>query len=328
LSPPSRRRALLAAGAGLLAALTQRARAQPAFPVRPVKMLVPHPAGQAADIFSRMLAERLSAKWGQQVIVDNRPGGAGLPAIAAVKAAKPDGYTMMMGSSSTLSINASTFANLPYDTLRDFAPVSNVVVAPFVLIANARFPASTVAEVVAQAQKEPGRITFASTGTGSAQHMTGELFRSRAAIQITHVPYKGSAAGITDLIGGQVPLMFDSVAATLPFIRSGQVKAIAVTVARRVPQLPDVVTIAESGYPGFEGAGWAGIVLPAAAPRAIVIKMSADIQSALNEPATRARIIERGAIPDPQSPDDFAAFIRSETAKWKRVAQEAQVRLD
>jgi tripartite-type tricarboxylate transporter receptor subunit TctC len=323
-----RRRALLTAGAAVLAAFMQPGRAQPAYPTRPVKMLVPHPAGQAADIFARLLAERLSAAWGQQLIVDNRPGGAGLPAIAALKAAKPDGYTMMMGSSSTLAINASTFANLPYDALRDFAPVSNVVMAPFVLVANRRFPATTLAELVTLARRDPGRITFASTGAGSAQHMTGELFRARAGIRITHVPYKGSAAGMTDLIGGQVPLMFDSVAAALPFIRSGQVKAIAVTVAQRVPQLPAVPTIAESGYPGFEGAGWAGIVLPAAAPRAIVAKVSADIRSVLNEPALRAGIIERGAIPDPQSPEDFAAFIRSETAKWKGVAQEAQVRLD
>jgi tripartite-type tricarboxylate transporter receptor subunit TctC len=315
-------------GAALAFCAARSLAADPKYPAQPVRMLVPHPPGQAADIFSRMLAERLSARWGQQVVVDNRPGGAGLPAIAAAKAAKPDGYTMMMGTSSTLSINASTFSKLPYDTLKDFAPCSNVVIAPFVLIAHPAFPARTLAELVAQAKREPGRITFASTGAGSAQHMTGELFRSRAGIVLTHVSYKGSAAGITDLIGGQVPLMFDSVAATLPFIRSGQVKAIAVTTLNRVPHLPDVPTIAESGYPGFEGVGWAGIVLPAATPRAIVLKVSADIQAALNEPATKARILERGAIPDPRSPDAFSAFIRSETAKWKRVAQEARVRLD
>jgi tripartite-type tricarboxylate transporter receptor subunit TctC len=325
--PSARRRLLLKTGGAALAAWATRSLANPKYPGQPVRMLVPHPAGQAADIFSRMLAERLTSMWGQQVVVDNRPGGAGLPAIAALKASKPDGYTMMMGTSSTLSINSSVFSNLPYDTLRDFAPVSNVIIAPFVVVAHPAFPARTIAELVAQAKREPG-ITFASTGAGSAQHMTGELFRARARIKLTHIPYKGSAAGIIDLIGGQVPLMFDSVAATLPFIRSGQVKAIAVTTLNRVAHLPHVPTIAESGYPGLEGAGWAGIVLPVAAPRPVVMKVSADIQTALNDPQMKARIVERAAIPDPRSPEDFAAFIRSETAKWKRVAQEAQVRLD
>ncbi len=248
--------------------------------------------------------------------------------MVAAKTAKPDGYTIILGTTSTLAINPTLHPSLPYDPIKDFLPASNLVIAPFVLVAHPGFAARTVSEVVAAAKREPGKLSFASTGAGSAQHMTGELFKSRAGIDIVHIPYKGTGPGITDLVGGQVPLMFDSVAATLPYIKSGRVKAIAVTTLNRVPQLPDVPTIAESGYVGFEGMGWAGIVLPAGTPRSIVERVSADIRNALDDPEFRGVVLDRGAVPDPRTPESFAEFIRNETAKWKRVANEAKVRLD
>jgi tripartite-type tricarboxylate transporter receptor subunit TctC len=298
------------------------------YPAKPVRVIVPFPPGQAADIFARMLADRLSAAWGQQVVVENRGGGGGVPGVMAGKEAAPDGYTWLVGTSGTLGVNPSVYAKIPYDPLKDFAPASNIFIAPLVLIAHPGFAPKTVPELVAAAKKEPGKLSYASAGPGTAQHMTGELLKSRTGVDIVHIPYKGSGPGITDLIGGQVPIMFDSVASALPHIKSGKVRAIAVTTAQRIPQLPDVPSIAESGYPGFEGVGWSGIVLPAATPRAIVERVSADIQKQLNDPQLRERIVDRGGIPDPRTPQGYADFIRAEIEKWAQVAKAANVRLD
>jgi tripartite-type tricarboxylate transporter receptor subunit TctC len=301
---------------------------QPQYPAKPVRVIVPFPPGQAADIFSRMLADRLSQTWGQQVVVENRGGGGGVPGVMAVKEAAPDGYTWLVGTSGTLGVNPSVYAKIPYDPLKDFAPASNIFIVPLVVVAHPSFAPNTLQELVAAAKKAPGTIHFASAGPGTAQHMTGELFKSRAGIELVHVPYKGSGPGMTDLIGGQVPLMVDSLASALPHIKSGKIKIIAVTTAQRVPQLPDVPTIAESGYPGFEGVGWSGIVLPAGTPRDIVERVSADIQKALGEPQLRDRIIERGGIPDARTPRGYTDFIRAEIEKWAQVAKIANVRLD
>lgn len=315
----------------LLAALALAAApawGQPQYPAKPVRVIVPFPPGQAADIFARMLADRLSQTWGQQVVVENRGGGGGVPGVMAGREAAPDGYTWLVGTSGTLGVNPSVYAKIPYDPLKDFAPASNIFIAPLVLIANPGFAPKTVQELIAVAKKEPGKLSYASAGPGTAQHMTGELFKSRAGVDIVHIPYKGSGPGITDLIGGQVPIMFDSVASALPHIKSGKARAIAVTTAQRIPQLPDVPTIAESGYAGFEGVGWSGIVLPAGTPRELVERISADIQKALADPQLRDRIIDRGGIPDPRTPQGYADFIRAEIEKWAQVAKSANVRLD
>jgi tripartite-type tricarboxylate transporter receptor subunit TctC len=313
-----------------LAALLAAAPAwtQIAYPGKPVRLVVPFPPGQASDIFGRMTAERLSALWGQPIVVENRAGGGGVPGVMAVKEATPDGYTLLMGSSGTLGVNPGLYAKLPYDPLRDFAPASNVFLAPQVLVANPAFAPKTIQELVAAAKKEPGRINYASAGPGTAQHMVAELFKLRAGVDLVHVPYKGSGPAMTDVIGGQVPIMLDAVASALPHIRSGKVRPIAVTAAARVPQLPDVPTIAESGYPGFEGVGWSGIQLPAGTPREIVERVSADIQKVLADPQFRERIVERGAIPDPRTPQAYTEFIRVEIEKWKDVAKAANVKLD
>ena len=319
---------LLAVFAIAIAAAAAPAWSQPQYPAKPVRVIVPFPPGQAADIFARMLADRLSQTWGQQVVVENRGGGGGVPGVMAGKEAAPDGYTWLVGTSGTLGVNPSVYAKIPYDPLKDFAPASNIFIVPLVVVAHPSFAPNTVQELVAAAKKAPGTINFASAGPGTAQHMTGELFKSRAGIDLVHVPYKGSGPGMTDLLGGQVPLMVDSLASALPHIKSGKIKIIAVTTAQRAPQLPNVPTIAESGYPGFEGAGWSGIVLPAGTPRELVERISADIQKALGEAQLRDRIIDRGGIPDPRTPQGYADFIRAEIEKWAQVARTANVRLD
>jgi tripartite-type tricarboxylate transporter receptor subunit TctC len=319
---------MLAVIAIAIAATAAPVWSQSQYPVKPVRVIVPFPPGQAADIFARMLADRLSQTWGQQVVVENRGGGGGVPGVMAGKEAAPDGYTWLVGTSGTLGVNPSVYAKIPYNPMKDFAPASNIFIVPLVVVAHPSFAPNTVQELVAAAKQAPGTINFASAGPGTAQHMTGELFKSRAGIDLVHVPYKGSGPGMTDLLGGQVPLMVDSLASALPHIKSGKIKIIAVTTAQRAPQLPNVPTIAESGYPGFEGAGWSGVVLPAGTPRELVERISADIQKALNDPQLRERIIERGGIPDPRTPQGYADFIRAEIEKWAQVAKTANVRLD
>jgi tripartite-type tricarboxylate transporter receptor subunit TctC len=319
--------ALAAVIAAALAA-PPTALAQGAYPSHPVRIVVPFPPGQAADIFARLLAERLTTAWGQQVVVENRAGGGGVPGVMAAKEAAPDGYTLLMGTSGTLGVNPGVYAKLPYDPLKDFAPASNVFIAPLVVIAHPSFDAGSLKELIERARQKPGAINYASAGPGTAQHLSAELFASMAGVQIVHIPYKGSGPAMTDLLGGQVPLMFDSVTAALPHIKSGKLRALAVTIAQRSPQLPDVPTVAEAALPGFESAGWSGIVLPAAAPRPIVDKVSADIQKLLREPELRNAILERGSLPDPRTPEQFRAFIAAEVAKWTRVARAANVKLD
>lgn len=308
-------------------ALPLQALAQ-AYPAKPVRVIVPFPPGQAADIFARMVSERLSQVWGQSVFVENRAGGGGIPGIMAGKQAAPDGYTLLVGTSGTLGVNPNIYAKIPYDPVADFLPASNIFIVPLVVVAHPGFKPASIRELVAEAKAKPGTVNYASAGPGTAQHMTGELFKAAAGVDLVHVPYKGSGPAMTDLLGGQIPLMVDSLSSALPHIRSGKIRAIAVTTAQRAPQLPEVPTVAESDYPGFAGVGWSGFVLPAGTPRAIVDKVSADTQAVLREPQMRERIIERGGVPDPMTPQAFADFIKAEVAKWGEVARVAKVKLD
>jgi tripartite-type tricarboxylate transporter receptor subunit TctC len=266
--------------------------------------------------------------WGQNIVVDNRAGGGGVPGVMVVKQAPADGYTVLVGTSGTIGVNVNVYAKIPYDPVKDFAPASNLFIVPLVIISHPGFAPKTIAELVAMAKAKPASINYASAGPGTAQHMTGELFKARAGIDLTHVPYKGSGPGIIDLAGGQVPMMVDSQASALPYIKSGKIRAIAVTTSARTPQLPDVPTVAESGYAGFEGVGWSGFLLPAGTPRDIVEKISRDTQAALREAALRERIVALGAIPDPRTPQQYADFIRAEIRQWGDVARVAKVRLD
>ncbi len=298
------------------------------FPAKPVRMIVPFPPGQATDIVARMLAERLTTVWGQNVFVENRAGGGGVPGTLAGRDAPADGYTLLLGTSGTIGVNPGIYSKLPYDPLKELAMVGGVFAVPLMLVAHPSLPYNTVRELVDAAKKAPGTLNWAFPGTGTSQHLTGELFKFRAGVDLVGIPYKGSGPAMTDLLGGQVTLMMDSLASALPHIKSGKIKAIAMTSALRVPQLPEVPTIAESGYPGFDGVGWGGLVMPIATPRDIVEKIGGDARRILLDPAMQARIVERGAIADPRGPAEFAAFVKAETTKWGDIAKKANIRAD
>jgi tripartite-type tricarboxylate transporter receptor subunit TctC len=322
----TRRRSLLAA-AGLLA-LPATPRAQEAWPARPVRMIVPFPPGQAADLFARLVAEELSKRWPQRVVVENRAGGAGAIGMEAVKAAAPDGYTLGVGTSGTLGINPSVMQRLPYDAERDFAAISNIFTLPLVFVAHPSFEAATIQEMVALARSAPGRVQYASAGPGTSQHLTAEMLAYRLRLQMTHVPYRGSGPAMADLIAGNVKVMVDSLASALPNIQAGRIRALATTGRARTPQLADVPTVAEAVSPGFEALGWSGLVAPAATPPAIIAKVNADVVAILRDPAIAARMVELGGFPDPGTPAEYARFIASEIAKWREVARAADVKLD
>lgn len=306
---------------------SSQAIAQSRFPNRPVRLIVPFPPGQASDIFARMLAEKLQAVWGQNVVVENKGGGGGVPAMEAIRLAAPDGYTLAMGTSGTIGINPVVYSKLPYEVGKDFAMLSNVFIAPLVLVAHPNLGVDTLAQLISYAKQNPGKINYASAGPGASQHMAAELFKTRAGIFMVHIPYRGSGPAMTDLLGGQVPLMFDSVTSALPHIQSGRLKALAVSTAKRVNSLPNVPAIAEL-IPGFEAVGWAGVIAPKAMPPELVAKISDDIQSILKDPAVVSEIERRGSIASPSSPRDFADFVSAENRKWAEVARIANVRLD
>ena len=320
------RRALL--GAASLPLLPAIARAQSDWPNRPVRIIVPFPPGQASDIITRLVADDLSKRWPQRVVVENRGGGAGAPAMEAGARAPADGYTLTAGTSGTLGINPSVLPRLPYDPEKDFTAISNVAMVPLLIVAHPSLPYNTMQELAAAAREKPGELNMASAGPATSQHMAAELLMLRANIRFNIVHYRGSGPAIADVIAGNVKLMTDSVASSLPHIREGRVKAIALCSARRVPQLPDVPTIAETLVPGYEAAGWSGLVAPAGTPPEIISRMNADGVAALREPAIATRIAGMGAVADPRTVEESAAFIRSEIAKWREVARAANVRLE
>lgn len=317
--------------AGLLSLLPGKPFAQTAtagrFPSRPVRLIVPFPPGQASDIFARLLAEKLLPVWGQNVVVDNKGGGGGVPAMEMLRQSAPDGYTLAMGTSGTIGINPVVYSKLPYDVARDFAMISNVFVAPLVMVAHPSLGVDSLEQLISFAKKNPGKINYASAGPGASQHMAAELFKARAGLFIVHIPYRGSGPAMTDLLGGQIPLMFDSVTSALPHIQSGRLKALAVTTAKRVKSLPNVPTISEQ-VPGYEAVGWAGLIAPKATPPELVTRISEDVQVILRDPAVVAEIDRRGSIADPMSPKQFADFVTAENRKWAEVAKIASVKLD
>lgn len=319
MSRTTRRRALTL---GLAAPfIANQAWAQAAWPQKPVRVIVPFPPGQAADIFARLVAEKLTDTWKQQVVVENKGGGGGIPATEFGKGAPPDGYTLMIVTSGTFGVNPSLYADLPYKPLSDFRPISQLISGPLVIVAHPTFPANTLGELIELAKKEPGQLSYASAGPGTAQHLSMELFKLRAKLDIVHVPYKGSGPAMADLLGGHVKLMMDSTASSLAPIRDGRIKALAVTTARRVPPPLDTVPSIGETVPGYDSAGWVGIAAPAKAPDEIVAKVNADVTALLRDPAVARQFVERGAVPAPSSPRDFAAFIDKEMATWAEVVK-------
>jgi tripartite-type tricarboxylate transporter receptor subunit TctC len=321
-----RRRAALAAALAL--AGTGRAAAQADFPSRPVRLIVPFPPGQAADLFGRLVADELSKRWPQRVVVENRAGGAGAIGMEAVARATPDGYTLGVGTSGTLGINPSVMSRLPYDAERDFAAVTNIFTLPLVFVAHPEFEAADMAAFVALARRAPNAVQYASAGPGTAQHLTAEMLAHRLGLTMQHVPYRGSGPAMADLLAGNVKVMVDSLASALPHVASGRIRALAVTARARAPQLPAVPTVAEAVSPGFEALGWSGIVAPAGTPAAIIRRVNADTVAILRDPAIAARMVELGGFPDPGTPEEYGRFIAAEIAKWREVARAASVRLD
>ena len=323
----TRRRALGAAAAAALAGPAVL-RAQGIWPERPVRIIVPFPPGQAADTVTRLCADELSKRWPQRVVVENRGGGAGAPGLEAGARAAPDGYTLVAGTSGTLSVNPSVLARVPYDAERDFAFITNVAIIPLLLVAHPSFPHRDARSLVAAAKAAPGTVDLATAGPATSQHMAAELFAHRTGARLNMVHYRGSGPGVADLLSGNVKLMMDSVTSALPHIQAGKLVPLAVTTPERAPQLPQVPTIAETASPGYGAYGWTGLVGPAAMPAELVRKANADVVSILREPAMVARFVEMGVIPAPGTPEEFGAFVRREIAQWREVARAANVRLE
>ena len=320
LTNPTRRRALALAGAAS-AALAAPAIAQSPWPSKPVRFVVPFPPGQAADIFARLMAEKLTDIWKQQVIVENKGGGSGIPATEYGKAAAPDGYTLMVVSSGTFGVNPSLYPDLPYKPLVDFLPISNIFLVPLVIVAHPSLPVNTLAELIALAKKEPGKLSYASAGPGTSQHLSMELFKLKAGLDIVHVPYKGSGPAMADLLGGHVKLMMDSTASALNHIRDGRIKALAVTTARTAPPPLDNIPPIAKTLPGFDAAGWSGLAAPARTPLEIVAKVNRDVNALLQDPAVVREIERRAGMPAPGSPIQFAEFIKKEIDTWGEVVR-------
>jgi tripartite-type tricarboxylate transporter receptor subunit TctC len=295
------------------------ARAQD-FPSRPLRLVVPYPPGGVGDTFARVLGERLTARLGQQVLIDNKPGASQILGAQAALAAPADGYTLYLGSVSSLAINASTQKTLPYDPLKSFAPVSLGFTGPLFLIVNNDVPAQNAGELIAYGKANPGKLGFASIGPGSSLHLAGELFKAMAGIDMLHVPYKGSAPALTDLLAGRVQIIFDAGTTSIGHARAGRVKALGSSGLKRFAGTPDIPTIAESGLPGYEMEIWFGLVTHAGAPRAAVARLSQEINTILSDPALVSRFLELGVQLEPSTPQVFDALIRREIPKWRKVA--------
>jgi len=298
------------------------------YPDRPIRIVVPYSAGGTNDILTRLVGAKLQAAWGQPVVVDIRTGAGGNVGADQVAKAEPDGYTLLVTASPPLSINASLYRDLPFDPQRDFAPVSLFVEVPNLLEVNPRLPVRTVAELVAYAKARPGKLNFASQGNGTTSHLAGELLRIKAGIDITHVPYRGTAPALNDLVAGNVDLMFDNLVSSLPLVRAGSLRALAVGSAARSAALPDVPTLIESGLPDFETTAWFAMVAPAGTPRAIVARLSAAAAAALHEPDVAARLRDLGATTVASTPDALGARIASEIARWGAVIKAANITID
>ena len=312
----------------LLLALALPVQAQGQYPSKPIRLIVQFTPGTSTDIIGRLVGQKLGDAWGQPVIVDNRPGAGAIIGTEAAAKSPADGYTLVMAVSSAFGINPGLVPNLPYDVMRDFALISNVVLTPQTLIVPENSPAKSVKELVALAKAKPGALNYGSLGSGSTSHLTMELFRSTAAIQITHVPYKGSPPAYSDLFSGNIQMMFDAVPAVLPHAKSGKLRALAVGSATRSPFLPDVPTVAESGYPGFEAVGWIGLAAPARTPDAILDKINAEVVKSLGTADMKERFAGLGVTPIGDSRVQFTAFVRGEIAKWSKLIKDANIKAD
>ncbi|MEI2414996.1 tripartite tricarboxylate transporter substrate binding protein [Orrella sp. JC864] len=299
--------------------------AQAAYPDKPVRVLVPVPAGQATDIAARIVADGLAKKWNVPVFVENRPGGAAIPGMVAGRDAAPDGYTLILGTSAALVVNPTLFKKLSYSPTEDFVLVTPLFRNPLLIVANADTPYKTLDDLVQAARKAPGEINWGVPGMGNTQHLTGELFKTTAGIDLFNIIFQGSAQMVTNLLGKQVTVGIDSIASSLPNIQAGKIRPLALTGASRAPQLPDVPTVAELGYPGFEGEGFGGIIVPRNTPEAIVEKIAADVRAVLTDDAVERKFQEVGMITYDADRQAWAEHVRKEAAKWAEVARRAGI---
>ena len=322
-----RRRDLLRQGATLLAAaaVPPAALAQ-SFPSRPIRLVVTFPTGGAPDILARLLAEH--AQLGQPVVVDNRPGAGGNIGADAVAKAPPDGHALVLGTVGTHAINGALYAKMPYDMVRDFAPVSLLASTPNLLVVNNDLPVRSVQELVAYGRANPNRLSYGSPGIGTSIHVSGELFRTMTGINMTHVPYKGRQMAIPDLVGGQIQLMFDNMPSALPMVREGKLRALGQTGAQRSPAAPEVPTIAEQGLPGFEATSWFALFAPAGTPRAVVDRLNAEVRRIFGLSEVRDKLATLGLEPAPSSPEALAAYQAAEVRKWAKVVKDADIRVE
>jgi tripartite-type tricarboxylate transporter receptor subunit TctC len=301
---------------------------QSTYPTRPIRYIVPFPPGGGTDILSRLVANKLTERLGWQIVVDNRPGAGGNVGLDAAAKATPDGYTMVMGQTSNLTVNPSLHPKLPYDSLRDFSPVSVVASSPIAFMIFAKAPYKTLGDLVTAAKAKPGQLTLASTGNGTIGHLSGELLQRTAGVKFIHVPYKGSAQAFPDLLGGRINVFLASLETAMPQMRAGAIRTLAVTSAQRVPAVPEIPTVAESGYPGFETATWYGILVPKGTPQPIVTRLATEITKVLEAQDVRERMAANGGATVKPGPAAFDALIRSELTKWGRVIKEAGVKLE
>jgi tripartite-type tricarboxylate transporter receptor subunit TctC len=323
---PSRRRLLAAAGAALCLAAPVLAQAQ-AYPNKPVKLVVPYPPGGPTDIVARLVAQKLSDAMGQQFIIDNRPGAGGNPGAELVARSPADGYTLVVATTAH-AINPSLFKNLGYSLSKDFAPVSQLTSGPLVIVANPQLPAKNVAELIALAKAKPGELNFASSGNGQSTHLSAELFAAMAGVKMNHIPYKGSAPALTDTMGGQTQLMFDTMLSAMPHVKAGKLKALAVTSATRSPVAPEVPTVAESGLPGYEAIAWNGLLAPAGTPPEVLARLSAELKKVLAAPDVKDKFEAQGFAAAWNSPDDFGRFMTAEVDKWAKVVKVSGAKVD
>lgn len=298
------------------------------YPNKTIHFIMPYPVGGSIDIAGRMVMQKVAENLGQPVVIDNRTGAGGIVGTEMAARAPADGYTLVMGGNGTLALSPHLQRNLPYDPLRDFAPVTQLVIVPYVLVVNPAFKANSVAELIALAKARPDEINYASGGNGSAPHLAAEIFKRMANVRLLHVPYKGSTPGINDVISGQVQLTFTGIPSVLSQIKSGRLRPLGVTSAKRAAALPNVPTIGESGVPGYEVSPWFGVLVPARTPPALVTQLNSEIVKVLRSAAIRERFAAEGIEPVGNTPEQFAAYIKLELAKWGKVLKDAGIRAD
>lgn len=299
-----------------------------AYPSKPIRIIVPFPAGGGVDYIGRLVGKGMSERLGQQVVIDNRPGANAILGLEVLKTAPPDGYTIAAASAGPLAVNPFIYAKLPHDTLRDFTQIASMCNFPLLLVVHPSLPVKSVKELITLARSRPGEISYASPGAGNSSHLAGELFNSMAKVKILHVPYKGMAPAVVSTVSGEAPILYASIPPILPHVRSNRVRVLGVGNAKRIPTLPDVPTISEAGLPGYEAYAWGGMIGPANMPRDIVMKLNAAIVDTLKQKDVIDKMLADGTVPTPSSPEEFTAYMKAELKKWGAVVKMANIKLD